>query len=120
MKYPAPKKIRKTPDNSLELTWPDGRVNSIPLQFLRKECPCAHCKGETILGKVYLPMTLPTYVEGMNELQNIVPVGNYAIQVSWKDGHTTGIYTWEYLHVLSAEVEKKKENKAATNGTSHE
>lgn len=113
MNYPAPKTIRKTTENALQLTWGDGRVCDIPLQFLRKECPCAHCKGETILGKVYLPVALPTYVEGMNEVENIVPVGNYAVQVSWKDGHTTGIYTWEYLHVLCAEVLKKGKNGAA-------
>lgn len=104
--YPAPKTIQRTPDRTLRLVWNDGRSVDIPLEYLRKECPCAHCKGETILGKVYKPVALPTYVEGMNELENIVPVGNYAIQVAWKDGHSTGIYTWEYLHVLAADVEK--------------
>lgn len=100
----APKRIERTPENALKLTWSDGRECAVPLKLLRDECPCAHCKGEEILGKVYLPVMLPTFVEGMYEISNIVPVGNYAIQIAWKDGHATGIYTWEYLDVLCSQA----------------
>ncbi|MGE3799727.1 MAG: DUF971 domain-containing protein [Candidatus Kapaibacterium sp.] len=106
MGYPAPKTITKSPDGALRLIWGDGTTSDLPLQFLRKECPCAHCKGETILGKHYAPLTLPTFVEGMNELAGVEPVGSYAIQISWKDGHKTGIYTWEYLLLLSRKTEE--------------
>lgn len=107
MNYPAPKTIRKTEHQSLELVWNDGRRCDLPLQLLRDECPCAHCKGENILGKVYKPLTLPTFVEGMYEIAGIEPVGSYAIKTSWKDGHATGIYSWEYLHLLCAEAERR-------------
>jgi len=33
----------------------------------------------------------------MYEIKNIETVGEYAIQITWKDGHNTGIYSWEYL-----------------------
>ncbi len=40
---------------------------------------------------------IKTFTPGMNELVSLKPVGNYAIQASWKDGHDSGIYTWEHL-----------------------
>jgi DUF971 family protein len=36
----------------------------------------------------------------MYKIKNIEAVGGYAVQVSWKDGHNTGIYSWEYLKKL--------------------
>ena len=43
---------------------------------------------------------MKTFQLGMNELASITPVGNYGVQVAWKDGHDTGIYTWEMLRTL--------------------
>ncbi len=100
MNYPAPKTIRKASERSLEFIWSGGERCELSFQFLRDECPCAHCKGENILGKVYKPLTLPTFVEGMYELAGVEPIGSYAIKIAWKDGHATGIYSWEYLHHL--------------------
>ena len=40
-------------------------------------------------------------------IQNIVPVGNYAIQILYDDGHDTGIYSWEYLYELGCAYEDK-------------
>lgn len=40
---------------------------------------------------------IKTMSPGMNELVSLEPVGNYGVQASWKDGHNTGIYTWEML-----------------------
>lgn len=99
--YPAPTKITQPSITEIELTWPDGTASRLPLKTMRDECPCAGCKGEVILGKVYKPTLLPTFTPGMYELAKIEPVGSYGIQVTWKDGHHTGIYTWEYLHLLT-------------------
>jgi DUF971 family protein len=43
---------------------------------------------------------MKTFQPGMNELEALNPVGNYGVQASWKDGHDTGIYTWEMLRSL--------------------
>jgi len=101
----APKKIQKSDVGGLTITWPDGDVCSVPPQTLRDECPCAHCKGENILGKVYKPKDLQVYTDEMYMLEGVEMVGNYAISVQWKDGHATGIYTWEYLRLLCEESE---------------
>lgn len=100
MNYPAPTKIQQTGPAELTFTWPDGTADTIALKLLRDECPCAGCKGEVILGKVYRPALLPTFTPGMYELRAVDPVGSYGIQITWKDGHHTGIYSWEYLHLL--------------------
>ena len=98
--YPAPIRISQPTEQQIAFTWPDGTVSVMALKNLRDECPCAGCKGEVILGKVYRPMQLPTFTPGMYELESITPVGSYGIQITWKDGHHTGIYHWEYLHLL--------------------
>jgi len=43
----------------------------------------------------------------MYELGSLEPIGNYAIQITWRDGHHTGIYTWEHLHLLCAEARRR-------------
>ncbi len=101
----APTKITQRTPADLTFTWPDERECTLTLRLLRDECPCASCKGENILGKVYKPLSLPMFTPGMYELAALEPVGNYAIQITWRDGHHTGIYTWEYIHMLCAEGE---------------
>jgi DUF971 family protein len=107
--YPAPTRITQPSLQEIAFAWPDGTSCAITLKYLRDECPCAGCKGEVILGKVYMPIQLPTFTPGMYELQNIEPVGSYGIQVTWKDGHHTGIYTWEHLHLLCESAARQKE-----------
>ncbi len=90
----------------LNLTWSDGHTSSIPIKVLRDECPCAGCKGETILGTHY-PPPLKIFQEGMYELTKLVPIGQYAIQAYWRDGHDTGIYSWEYLLALEEHLKEQ-------------
>jgi DUF971 family protein len=100
-----PTKIKKTPNHSLLFTWEDHHTAEFPLKLLRDECPCAGCKGETLLlGKHMAPARLPILQPGMYELRRLEPVGNYALQAAWGDGHDTGIYTWEYLLELEKQI----------------
>ena len=63
-KTKIPLKISLNKNSELLIVWNDDSVNEIKLKLLRDECPCAGCKGETILGKVHLPISLPTYKPG--------------------------------------------------------
>lgn len=92
--------IKREESGELKVTWQDGHVSYFTLQYLRQECPCAACKGEVLFGKVYRPATLPIFTPGMYELEKLVPTGQYGIQASWKDGHDTGIYSWDYLRMI--------------------
>ncbi len=67
---------------------------------LRDSCPCAGCKGETVLFKTYVPPEADTTTPGRYKLNGATPVGNYALKLTWGDGHDMGMYTWEQLRSL--------------------
>lgn len=94
----------------LEIIWNDGATCHYPLSHLREACPCVECRGgHQFMGMQFAPDNIlelkPARSYDITELQ---PVGNYAIQPFWDDGHSTGIYTWEYLrHICPAETPKE-------------
>jgi DUF971 family protein len=88
--------------NDLAIRWDDGREDFIPLENLRRACPCAACKGEVdILGNVYKNPEQP-FAPNAFDLVKITGVGGYAIQPVWADGHNTGIYSFEYLRRVAS------------------
>lgn len=84
----------------LELQYSDGTVLSITAEFLRVHSPSAEVRGH---GKGQ--ETLQTGKRHV-KLKNIEPVGNYAIKLSFDDGHDSGIYSWSYLHKLGTDQEQ--------------
>lgn len=81
----------------LAIKWDDGSESFIPLEKLRRHCPCAGCKGEVdIMGNVYRNADRPLRPEAF-KLVRVVQVGGYALQPVWADGHATGIYSYDYL-----------------------
>ncbi len=103
------KSIKQTSAEVLTMGWDDGHVSPFTLRLLRDECPCAECKGETVLLHSFHPSPQPEK-PGRYAVKSITPVGNYAIQFSWGDGHETGIYAWGYLRDICpcAECVKKR------------
>ncbi len=81
----------------LAVKWDDGSESFISLEKLRRACPCAGCKGEMdVMGNLYKGPE-QKLTPAAFELRQIVPVGTYAIQPVWADGHATGIYSFDYL-----------------------
>ena len=82
---------------TLELVYGDKARNTFNAEFLRVHSPSAevrgHGKGQEILQK------------GKRQVKivNLESVGNYAIKLSFSDGHDTGIYSWTYLQELASE-----------------
>jgi DUF971 family protein len=78
----------------LEIAFSDGRTFKLPYEFLRVYSPSAevrgHGPGQEVLqaGKRAV------------EIRSVEPVGSYAIQPAFSDGHATGIYSWDYLYEL--------------------
>lgn len=105
----SPKQLKIFEKNTLLITWQDDNVSKINLEYLRKECPCASCKGETVLLKTYRPPKQTSSSPEMYKVKDIKTVGGYAIQITWKDGHNTGIYTWEYLSQLEKDQGSNKQ-----------
>ncbi len=83
----------------LEIEWSDGHSCQYPLSHLREACPCVECRGgHQFMGLKYAPENILNLTPARSyDVENIQSVGNYAIQPFWDDGHSTGIYTWEYL-----------------------
>ena len=88
--------------NELAVKWSDGSESFIPLENLRRACPCAGCKGEVdILGNLYKNPEKPLTTKAF-ELVKLVSVGGYGIQPAWADGHNTGIFSFDYLLRVAA------------------
>lgn len=83
----------------LELVWADGTAYRLPFELMRVYSPSAevagHGPGQEVLqtGKRQVQITA------------LAPVGNYAVQPRFSDGHESGIFTWEYLRHLGAHQE---------------
>ena len=81
----------------LAVKWDDGSESFVRLETLRRCCPCAGCKGEVdVMGTLYKNPDKPLPPRAF-QLMRIATVGGYAIQPVWADGHSTGLYTFEYL-----------------------
>jgi DUF971 family protein len=85
----------------LEVAFDDGARFSLPAEYLRVESPSAevqgHGAGQRVLvaGKRHIGITA------------ITPTGNYAIRLSFSDGHDTGIFSWDYLQELAREYPQR-------------
>ncbi|MCY4596392.1 MAG: DUF971 domain-containing protein [Bryobacterales bacterium] len=97
---PRPLEINRHGDHDILIRWNTGEDGIYPARFLRGQCPCATCVDELTGKRIVTPNLLPILVYPTK----IEPVGRYAIQVFWSDGHSTGIYTWERLYALLAEI----------------
>lgn len=100
---PVRVRVHKTEGTGMEIEWKDGHHSHWSFTWLRHACPCATCHEErehdhrqpgearkkvAELFPLYEPPPSPVLVS---------PVGHYAISFHWNDGHTSGIYSWDYL-----------------------
>jgi DUF971 family protein len=81
----------------LAIAWADGHESYLPLDRLRRECPCATCRGEAEKDAAAGPLRVIRASAGSATVARIVPVGTYALQIVWADGHDGGLYTYELL-----------------------
>jgi DUF971 family protein len=78
--------------DTLEIDFADGHKGVYPHEILRGYCPCAICQGHQ--GPV-------RFVAGGDlTLKDIGEVGDYALRLTWGDGHATGLYTFSFLREL--------------------
>jgi len=111
---PVPIEVRRLlpdqapPHGGMALQWNDGKTVIIPNETLRRNCPCATCieaRGDTshakpLTGARTLLKVIDAPLEDSLRLDEIWPVGNYALGMRWGDGHETGIYTFAFLRDL--------------------
>jgi ATP-binding protein involved in chromosome partitioning len=88
--------FRRRDPRTLSVLWEDGQRNNFDVRDLRLACRCALCVEE-LSGR---PLLDPKSVRPDVTPRTITSVGNYAIQVNWSDGHSTGIYSFESLRAF--------------------
>lgn len=91
-----PVEIRTFEDKELYIEWQDGHRALYSFSYLRRKCRCAGCVDEWT-GR---PTLLPEKVSETIRSLKMSPVGNYGIRFDWSDGHSTGIYAFEYLRSI--------------------
>ena len=84
----------------LEIAFADGRSFRLPYEFLRVYSPSAEVRGHGP-GQEVLQVGKRAV-----EIRTLEPVGSYAVQPQFSDGHSTGIYSWDYLYELGENQEK--------------
>lgn len=92
----VPASIVVAPPGTVTVTWRDGRVDVHAARDLRLRCPCAHCVDEVTRERLLDPASVPMDLHAIDHQ----PVGNYATQFLWSDGHRTGLYAHAVLRGL--------------------
>jgi DUF971 family protein len=99
---PTPTEIRlHQKSRVLEIAFDDGRTFRLPYEYLRVYSPSAEVRGHGP-GQEVLQVGKRDI-----EIRQVEPVGSYAIQPTFSDGHATGIYSWEYLYQLGVEQDQR-------------
>lgn len=95
---PEPTEIRlRREERVLEISFADGTRYELPAEYLRVESPSAEVQGHSPSER---QLVAGKRTVGISALE---PNGNYAIRISFDDGHSTGIYSWDYLYRLGRE-----------------
>jgi ATP-binding protein involved in chromosome partitioning len=90
---PMPVEIVGLLRSTVTITWEDDHVTVYPARELRLRCRCAMCIEEMTGQPLLDPKTVPSEVRA----KSIRVVGQYAINIEWSDGHSTGIYNFRDL-----------------------
>jgi DUF971 family protein len=97
---PQPLEIKlRTRSRVLEVRFDDGAAFALPFEYLRVFSPSAEVKGHgageglLVTGKQHV---------GIGAVE---PIGNYAVRLSFDDGHNTGLYSWSVLYALGRDFE---------------
>jgi DUF971 family protein len=99
---PWPKEVRLRKDRrALTVAFEDGMSFTLPAEYLRVESPSAEVQGHNPDER--------KIVGGKRDvgIMEIHPVGNYAVRLVFDDLHSTGIFSWDYLHQLGREQDKR-------------
>ena len=100
---PVKVRVHKTEGTGMEITWRDGHVSRWSFPWLREACPCATCheerekEGRAVGTPRKQPAALLPMFKAPARPDTVQQVGRYAISFGWNDGHTSGIYSWEFL-----------------------
>ena len=113
-----PEHIAVSKSKGIEIDWKDGHHSSFGVEYLRDWCPCATCTGahgteprkkNSGASGTLAPAGPFQMYKAKDRMLGIEPVGNYALRITWNDGHASGIYSFDHLRSICpcAECQKK-------------
>ena len=92
----APVSLHRLGNHALLVGWNDGQRSQYDLRTLRLSCPCAACVNEWTGEKTLNTDKVPKDIHPIR----LFSVGRYAMGVEWSDGHSSGIFAYDYLRRL--------------------
>jgi|SRR5579862_354066 DUF971 family protein len=131
---PASVKVHVSSGAGVDITWADGHTSHYNFAYLREECPCAMCNDERMkktqgqekdlqlkkenppssaappINSPLLPMFKPKLTAKAAHA-----VGNYALQIDFNDGHTAGIFSFDFLRTICPCEECAREYRSSPN-----
>jgi DUF971 family protein len=134
---PASVKVHVSSGAGVDVTWSDGHSSHFEFAYLREQCPCAMCNDER--EKKAEQQQNDEQLKRENAAQTPAPaldspllpifkaklrahaahaVGNYALQIDFNDGHTTGIYSFDFLRTICPCQDCAREYRTAPDLTS--
>lgn len=96
-----PRAVNIEDNGVLSIAWMDGSSTKHSMAQLRKDCPCANCRIER--EKLEQPGPILRVINNDGpapkeaRIVEFSPVGRYALSFVFNDGHSTGIYTFDFL-----------------------
>ncbi|MGH9680654.1 MAG: gamma-butyrobetaine hydroxylase-like domain-containing protein, partial [Candidatus Acidiferrales bacterium] len=106
-KKPAKVNVHVTSGAGIDITWSDGHASHYDFPYLRDECPCAMCNDERIKKAAQGPQAAPALASPLLPMYKpklaakaAHAVGHYALQIDFSDGHTAGIYSFDFLRTI--------------------
>jgi len=104
-KKPTSVKIHVTTGSGVDIVWSDGHSSHYDFPYLREHCPCATCNEERhnkdkFGQSVGSPAAVFPMFKPKASARAAKPIGNYAIQITFSDGHSTGIYSFDHLRTV--------------------
>ena len=98
--WPVELRLDKT-KTTLTVSFESGEHFTLPAEYLRVESPSAEVQGHSPDQKQTVGGKRNVRVAGLE------PVGNYAVRICFDDGHDSGLFSWDYLHELGRDQNKK-------------
>jgi DUF971 family protein len=94
-----PQRVAISKSKGIRIDWEDQHHSDYDLRYLRDHCPCATCAGThgTPPAAGHSGSDPFQLFQPALKILEVEPVGNYAIRLKWSDGHSTGIYSYDYF-----------------------
>jgi prepilin-type processing-associated H-X9-DG protein len=93
--------VQEITPEAMTVKWvEDGHVSKLSVLTMRRRCPCATCRVERDKMAANPLHVVKDAGPAHFELEDLAPVGRYAVNFLFSDGHSSGIYAWDYLRGL--------------------